>query len=254
MRRKWLALALALALTALLSACAGAEGAAATPSDTPAPTPDPLAEARGRAVEDMAPAVEEALAVIAAQPRDDLGTETAPFEPEDAWEGFDDLTEEQQAYLDAAAGYIVENMPQDASAYDKYRYLAYVLSLRAEYDYKVRDDDLSETPYGALAEGRAVCFGYVYTMQFLCERAGLYCKAIEGTANWNDGEHGWNLAMLPEGSYYMDITWCDQYGPIGSVEWREMFMVTEYRMRGDHGNWEGGPATGEEQYWSWKNI
>ena len=145
-------------------------------------------------------------------------------------------------------------MPQDASAYDKYRYLAYVLSLRAEYDYKVRDDDLSETPYGALAEGRAVCFGYVYTMQFLCERAGLYCKAIEGTANWNDGEHGWNLAMLPEGSYYMDITWCDQYGPIGSVEWREMFMVTEYRMRGDHGNWEGGPATGEEQYWSWKNT
>ena len=108
--------------------------------------------------------------------------------------------------------------------------------------------------YGALAEGRAVCFGYVYTMQFLCERAGLYCKAIEGTANWNDEDHGWNLAMLPEGSYYMDITWCDQYGPIGSVEWREMFMVTEYRMRGDHGNWEGGPATGEEQYWSWKNT
>ena len=42
----------------------------------------------------------------------------------------------------------------------------------------------------------------------------------------------------------MAITWCDQYGPIGSVEWREMFMVTEYRMRGDHGNWEGGPRHG----------
>ena len=112
MRRKWLALALALA--ALLTACAGegAGEAGSTPSDTP--TPDPLAEARGRAVEDMAPAVEEALMVIAAQPRDDLGTETEPFDPEDAWEGFDDLTEEQQAYLDAAAGYIVENMPQDA--------------------------------------------------------------------------------------------------------------------------------------------
>ena len=80
MSRRWRALTLALALAALLTACAGAEGTAATPSDTPAPTPDPLAEARGRAVEDMAPAVEVALAVIAAQPRGDLGTETAPFD------------------------------------------------------------------------------------------------------------------------------------------------------------------------------
>ena len=42
--------------------------------------------------------------VIAAQPRGDLGTETEPFDPEDAWEGFDDLTAEQQAALQARAG------------------------------------------------------------------------------------------------------------------------------------------------------
>lgn len=245
-----------LALAALLPACSAVPGEVrgVEASSTPAAPEDPCAAIRAQAAGDMEDAVREALEVLAEQPRDDLGAETSPFDPEDAWEGADALTEEQQAYLEAAADYIVENMPEEASAYDKYRYLAYVLCRRASYDYEVRDDTLSETPYGALAEGRAVCFGYVYTMQYLCEKADLYCRAIEGTANWNDGEHGWNLAMLPEGSYYMDITWCDQYGPIGSVEWREMFMVTEYRMRGDHGNWDGGPATGEEQYWSWKGI
>lgn len=240
-----------LAAALLLSACSAALGdvTPAAPKASPSASADPWAEERERAREDMAGPVSEALRVLAASPRDDLGTETAPFDPDDAWDGAEGLTEGQRAYLEAAADYIVENMPSEASAYDKYRYLAYVLCLCASYDYEVREDNLSETPYGALAEGRAVCFGYVYTMQYLCERADLYCEAIEGVATWNGEDHGWNLAMLPEGSYYMDITWCDQYGRIGSRAWGEMFMVTEARMELDHGDWTGGPATGEEEYW-----
>ncbi len=256
MKKKIAAIILALAAALTLSACSEPaeeppEGARST---APELTADPYAEVRAQAAADMSGAVEEALAVLESQPRDDLGTETEPFDSGYAWDGFDDLTEEQQVYLEAAADYIVENMPENASAYDKYRYLAYVLCERASYDYQVREDNLSETPYGALAEGRAVCFGYVYSMQYLSEKADLYCVPIEGVASWNGEEHGWNLAMLPEGSYYMDITWCDQYGPIGSVAWREMFMVTEGRMSEDHGDWEGGPATGTEQYWPWAGV
>ena len=68
--------------------------------------------------------------------------------------------------------------------------------------------------------------------------------------SWNGKEHGWNLAWLEEGSYYMDITWCDQHGEPGTRDWDSYFMVTEARLLEDHGVWTGGPATGTEDY-SW---
>ena len=52
----------------------------------------------------------------------------------------------------------------------------------------------------------------------------------------------------------MDMAWGDQYGASGQVGGGGMCRVTEYRRGGDHGDWEGGPATGEEQYWSWENT
>ena len=99
-------------------------------------------------------------------------------------------------------------------------------------------------------EGRAICLGYTNTMLWLCEKADLRCSAISGYASWNGEEHGWNLAWLEEGSYYMDITWCDQHGEPGTRDWDSYFMVTEARLLEDHGVWTGGPATGTEDY-SW---
>ena len=48
-----------------------------------------------------------------------------------------------------------------------------------------------------------------YTHLDVYKRQDLRCSAISGYASWNGEEHGWNLAWLEEGSYYMDITWCD---------------------------------------------
>lgn len=48
-----------------------------------------------------------------------------------------DIPEGDIEYLDAVGDYIVESMPEGLSAYDQYRYLGYVLSLCAEYDYEV---------------------------------------------------------------------------------------------------------------------
>ena len=139
-------------------------------------------------------------------------------------------------------------MPEGVSAYDQYRYLGYVLSLCAEYDYEVHEDTLNQTPYGALIEGRAICMGYTNTMLWLCEKANLRCSVIRGYASWNGEEHGWNMAYLEDGSYYVDITWCDQHGEPGSEGWNDYFMVTEARLLEDHGIWTGGPATGTVDY------
>ena len=97
-------------------------------------------------------------------------------------------------------------------------------------------------------EGRAICMGYTNTMLWLCEKANLRCSVIRGYASWNGEEHGWNMAYLEDGSYYVDITWCDQHGEPGSEGWNDYFMVTEARLLEDHGIWTGGPATGTVDY------
>lgn len=225
----------ALALCLVLSGCGAAE-------EGP----------QARAEREFSDAVEKAAAAIERVRRDELSHVTQPFEPRDAYDTSDiDISEAELEYLEAVGDYIVESMPEGLSAYDKYRYLGYALSLCAEYDYNVHEDRLNETPWGALMEGRAICLGYTNTMLWLCEKADLRCSAISGYASWNGEEHGWNLAWLEEGSYYMDITWCDQHGEPGTRDWDSYFMVTEARLLEDHGVWTGGPATGTEDY-SWR--
>lgn len=225
----------ALALCLVLSGCGAAE-------EGP----------EARAEREFSDVVEKAAAAIERVRRDELSHVTQPFEPRDAYDTSDiDISEAELEYLEAVGDYIVESMPEGLSACDKYRYLGYVLSLCAEYDYYVHEDRLNETPWGALMEGRAVCLGYTNTMLWLCEKADLRCSAISGYASWNGEEHGWNLAWLEEGSYYMDITWCDQHGEPGTRGWDSYFMVTEARLLEDHGVWTGGPATGTEDY-SWQ--
>lgn len=224
----------ALALCLVLSGCGAAE-------EGP----------EARAEREFSDVVEKAAAAIERVRRDELSHVTQPFEPRDAYDTSDiDISEAELEYLEAVGDYIVESMPEGLSACDKYRYLGYVLSLCAEYDYYVHEDRLNETPWGALMEGRAICLGYTNTMLWLCEKADLRCSAISGYASWNGEEHGWNLAWLEEGSYYMDITWCDQHGEPGTRDWDSYFMVTEARLLEDHGVWTGGPATGTEDY-SW---
>ncbi len=223
---------LILALALLLSGCSDAE-------------PDGLTE---RVEAQFGEAVKAAAETIERVRRDELSKTTQPFDPEDAFRGEIEASAEELEYLDAVGDYIVENMPEGLSAYDRYKYLGFVLSYCADYDYEVHEDSLNETPYGALIEGRAICLGYTNTMLWLCEKAGLRCSAISGYASWNGEEHGWNLAYLEDGSYYMDITWCDQRGEPGSAGWNSCFMVTEAVLSEDHGIWSGGPATGMEDY------
>ena len=204
--------------------------------------------ARARAEREFGDAVEKAVEAIERVRRDELSHVTQPFDAADAFRGEMDVPEEELEYLDAVGDYIVESMPGDLSAYDQYKYLGFVLSYCAEYDYDVHEDTLNETPYGALIEGRAICLGYTNTMLWLCEKAGLRCSAISGYASWNGEEHGWDMAYLEEGSYYMDITWCDQRGKPGSDGWNSCFMVTEAVLSEDHGIWTGGPATGTVDY------
>ena len=137
---------------------------------------------------------------------------------------------ESQKRFEETADYIVRNMPANLSTYDKYRYLAYVISLLTEYNYG-ESTASDAAPYGALMSGKSICQGYATAMCYLCRKADLYCVMASGSSR---GEgHAWNLVKLSTGTYHIDITWSDERGYIGSPPWMSLFMVTQSTIEAD---------------------
>lgn len=148
--------------------------------------------------------------------------------------------------FEEAADYIVKKMPKNLSAYDKYRYLSYVISLLTEYNYWEKQASDSN-PYGALIYGKSICQGYAQAMCYLCRKADQYCVMAEGSSN--GVAHAWNLVKLSTGTYHVDITWADERGSIGDKFWMPNFMLTQNEIEADsHVVDPGYEATGKLNY------
>ncbi|MCL2148137.1 MAG: hypothetical protein FWH47_02235 [Methanomassiliicoccaceae archaeon] len=77
-----------------------------------------------------------------------------------------------------------------------------------------------ESPYSSDAYGvfvdpdhLAVCLGYSKAFLLLCEREGIQCAIVEGTALANMADHAWNYVLMDDGGWYaVDVTWNDGDG------------------------------------------
>ena len=76
------------------------------------------------------------------------------------------------------------------------------------YDYGVgvNDESLSHIAYGALADGKAVCDGYVGAYNLFLKLEGIDCRAVHNES------HIWTAATLDGTAYHIDVTWADQSG------------------------------------------
>jgi hypothetical protein len=145
--------------------------------------------------------------------------------------------------FDAVCERIVERMPEGLSAYDKYRYLAMVISLATSYDYDSTGGWQVGTAYGSIVGGHSICQGYSRGFLVLCRKANLWCETADGVAGGNDS-HMWNFAKLDSGTYHIDVTWCDELGYPGSPEWGGYFMLAQDEILQDHEITDGKTATG----------
>ncbi len=152
------------------------------------------------------------------------------------------------AIFDAECELVVNGINPEWSTYDKYRYLATVISLRTSYDYEFTAGNESSNGYAAIDGGLSICSGYSRAMQFLCEKANLYCKIVSGDCTGTS--HAWNLVKLDSGTYYVDVTWSDETLEPGRGDWLEYFMFTEEKAQESRVNWDDVIATGQEQF-SW---
>lgn len=144
-----------------------------------------------------------------------------------------DALREETALYDAICGRIVERMPSGLSAYDKYRYLATVISLSTDYDHTLSGGWQISSAYGSIVGGHSICQGYSRGFMALCERADLWCVTVSGVAGENES-HMWNMVKLDAGNYHVDVTWSDELGTPTSKEWLGYFMLTEEEISVDH--------------------
>lgn len=141
---------------------------------------------------------------------------------------------------------IVSAIPKTFSTYDKYRYLAAVISLRTTYDNDSVGGKPSATAYGAIEGGSSICQGYASGFEYLCRKANLWCTQVSGVSQ--DTAHAWNLVKLESGTYHIDLTWADADGntPLDPAL-QSYFMLTQEEILLDHQMDDGTVATGKNQ-------
>ena len=135
-----------------------------------------------------------------------------------------------QQSIDAAASSYFAALPDDADDYTTAKCLYELLAKSVSYDFESaalpegeagRND--SQTVFGALVNGRAVCGGYASAFQYLMKQRGLPCTYVTGTARGES--HAWCVANLDGAYYFVDPTWGDPQHDGGSLDYAEMGFV-----------------------------
>ena len=71
---------------------------------------------------------------------------------------------------------------------------------------------------GVFLDGKAVCAGYAWALQYLLQKCGVEAAYCSGDMNESDGSHAWNIVKIDGDYYYLDATWDDSSDTIQTVK------------------------------------
>lgn len=121
---------------------------------------------------------------------------------------------ERREEIEAAAGEILDGVGENATDYDKVKYVYDTLIRDTDYDMNAPDN---QNIYSVFAHHLSVCQGYAKATQYLLNRLGLECTLVLGTVETGEG-HAWNLVKVDGDYYYVDTTWGDVSYQMEDVE------------------------------------
>ena len=109
---------------------------------------------------------------------------------------------------DAVAAFKAQHITEGMSEFEREMQIIMYLVQNVDYDFdgymNGRVPDASYEAYGALVNGKAVCQGYAYAFQRLCNACGLLCVPVTG---YSAGEgHMWNKVMIDGEWYNVDVS------------------------------------------------
>ncbi len=132
--------------------------------------------------------------------------------------------EENRRLFDSQINSIVDVAKTYELDYEKEKYVHDELINRITYDETYKDD---QSAFNAMVSNRAVCAGYAKSFQIIMTKLGIPTYYLTGDAK---GEHAWNLILLEDGYYNVDLTWDDQ---IDRIIYK-YFNINEEQIRIDH--------------------
>lgn len=140
------------------------------------------------------------------------------------------LNTELPLFLETAET-ILAGMPT-GSDYEKELYLHDALIKKVTYTYSKLEE---QNGYTTLVEGKGVCAGYAFALQYLLMRAGIQSYYVVGYAGEN---HAWNLAKIDGEWYFLDATWDEPLTGSGSDSayspFHTYFNLSAEMMAEDH--------------------
>lgn len=108
---------------------------------------------------------------------------------------------------------------------DKINFISNWIKEKFEYS-----DNLQHSVYDALINNETVCSGYASLFKVMCNKVGIRCDIITGTANNTQQvlSHAWNVVYLNNVPYYFDICWND------CVSKDKYYFMTKEQISIDH--------------------
>lgn len=107
--------------------------------------------------------------------------------------------------ISAAVEELIAGVSQEASDYEKVKYVYETLIRNTDYDLNAPDN---QNIYSVFVRHFSVCQGYAKATQYLLNRLGVECSLVLGTVETGEG-HAWNLVNVDGEYYYLDTTWGD---------------------------------------------
>lgn len=136
------------------------------------------------------------------------------FVPEEIYSGASSDISEFDTAVDEAVRTISASLNRNAETHDIAKSIHDYICNRAYYH--LTGDITVHTPVPFfIGDKGMVCEGYAKTFKLLCDRFGIECACISGTAKstatGSAGAHMWNYVKMYDGAWYLvDATWDDQ--------------------------------------------
>ena len=123
--------------------------------------------------------------------------------------------------IEEEAGRYLQELPPDATDYDKVRTAYEFVITNVSYDI---DAPQGQNLQSSMIYHNSVCAGYSKELQYLLHKAGVRCAYISGTVVRDDAveSHAWNLVEIDGTNTYVDTTWGDPSYVMTSEAAREL--------------------------------
>ena len=119
------------------------------------------------------------------------------------------LTKEQivdrNTLIDQAVESYLRGLPENATDYDKVKYIYETVILNTEYNLNATDN---QNICSVFLGRESVCLGYAKAVQYLLQKVGVEATVVTGAVITGDA-HAWNLVKVNGQYYYLDATWGD---------------------------------------------